>query len=265
MKLDVASSASGPFEGRLYWRFRPPVTMATPRQTESATILLSLEAVGRERTHRTAQPELAQRVLALKAYQQSRFLHTYADLLADARHAAAARFFLDELYGPGDFSQRDMQFARIVPAVVRLFPPEIVQTVAKLAELHALSESLDTAMGAGLDSTAVDAASYVRAWQACGRAPDRERQVALTIAIGEALDLHTRRPMMTMSLRMMRAPARSAGLGDLQRFLEEGFETFKAMRGAERFLQTIAERERAFAARLFETNSTATCSSGQFP
>ncbi|MBA3592136.1 hypothetical protein, partial [Methylibium sp.] len=202
--------------------------MATPQQTEYATILLNLEAVERERICRGAQPELADRVSALKAYQQSRFLHSYQDLLADPRHAAAARFFLEELYGPGDFSQRDKQFVRIVPAVVRLFPPEIVQTVAKLAELHALSESLDTAMGVALDSRAIDAQTYVRAWQACGRPPDRERQIALTIAIGEELDHYTQRPMMMMSLRMMRAPARAAGLANMQRFLEEGFDTFKA-------------------------------------
>lgn len=239
--------------------------MATPQQTASTTIVLDLEAVERERTHRAAQPALAERVLALKSYQQSRFLHTYADLVADARHAAAARFFLDELYGPGDFTQRDLQFARIVPTVARLFPSEIVQTVAQLAELHALSESLDTTMGVTLDSAAIDAPRYVRAWQVCGRAQDRERQIDLTIRIGEALDLYTRRPMMTTSLRMMRTPARAAGLGDLQRFLENGFETFKAMRGAGHFLQTVAERERAFAVRLFEMRSTTHLSSGQFP
>lgn len=239
--------------------------MSTPQQTEPTTILQSLEAVERERNRRNAQPELAERVAALKAYQQARFLDSYPDLLADPRHTAAVRFFLEELYGPADFSQRDKQFARIVPAVIRLFPPEIVQTVAKLAELHALSESLDTDMGIALDSPAIDAARYVRAWQACGRAPEREQQIALTISIGEALDLYTRRPMMTMSLRMMRAPARAAGLGELQQFLEDGFNTFKAMRGAQDFLRTIADRERALAARLFGVDAEEFRSSGQFP
>ena len=46
---------------------------------------------------------------------------------------------LDELYGPQDFSDRDAQFARVVPALVRLFPQELVETVAVLARLHALS------------------------------------------------------------------------------------------------------------------------------
>ncbi len=71
--------------------------------------------------------------------------------------------------------------------------------------------------------------------------------------------------MMMMSLRMMRAPARAAGLANMQRFLEEGFDTFKAMRGAEQFLRTVADRERALASRLFDTASAAHLPSGQFP
>jgi hypothetical protein len=239
--------------------------MSLARQAVPAAILQSLGSVARERARREADRELAARVVALKSYQQLRFVDSYHDLLADPRYAAAARFFLEELYGPSDFSERDAQFARIVPAVSRLFAPEIVQTVSLLAELHALSESLDTDMGAGLDTPAIDAPAYVRAWQTTARAPDRERQIALTLSIGEALERYTRSSMMTMSLRLMRAPARAAGLGDLQRFLERGFDTFKAMNGAETFLRTIAQRERAFIARVFDAASGTQSASGQFP
>jgi hypothetical protein len=38
----------------------------------------------------------------------------------------------------------------------------------------------------------------------------------------------------------------------LQRFLEAGFDTFKAMRGADEFLTTVGSRERALMAALFE-------------
>ena len=92
---------------------------------------------------------------------------------------------------------------------------------------------------------------YVAAWQATGRADDRERQIALTLTVGESLDRYTRRPLLRQSLRMMRAPARAAGLSELQRFLETGFDTFGAMRGAAEFLATVGTRERALAAALF--------------
>lgn len=240
--------------------------MSSPRQPDAAAILRSLYAVERERGRRAAEPGLGKRVLALKAYQQARFRDGYADLLASPRHAPAARFFIDELYGPRDFSQRDEQFVRIVPAVGRLFPAEVAGTVAALAELHALSESLDSTMGEALASPSIDAAAYVQAWQATGREADRERQIELVLHIGASLDRYTRMPVLAMSLRMMRAPARAAGLTDLQRFLETGFATFKAMGGADDFLQTIAKRERAFAARLFGMDpASVRALSGPFP
>lgn len=225
--------------------------MSPSRQADPASILCSLQAAQGERERREVEPGLHDRVLAVKAYQQRRFRDSYADLLASPRHAAAARFFLDELYGPHDFAERDAQFVRIVPAVGRLFPAEVVGTVAALAELHALSESLDTAMAEALPSPILDAPTYVRAWQATDRKTDRERQIFLVIHIGESLERYTRMPILSMSLRMMRAPARAAGLSELQHFLETGFDTFKAMGGARDFLQTIAERERAFGTRLF--------------
>ena len=57
---------------------------------------------------------------------------------------------------------------------------------------------------------------------------------------------------MRSTLKLMRGPAQAAGLSDLQRFLESGFDAFGAMRGASEFLALVAQRERALAAALFE-------------
>ena len=65
----------------------------------AADIARHLEVVDAERERRAASPGLLEKVTALKAFQQRRFSHTYADLLASARYGAAARYFLDELYG----------------------------------------------------------------------------------------------------------------------------------------------------------------------
>jgi len=111
----------------------------------AAEIAAHLSVVDAERQRRAEVPRLLDKVSELKAFQQRRFSHTYADLLGSARYGAAARYFLDELYGPGDFTARDAQFARVAPAIVRVFPNEVAETVAILAELHALSEALDTA------------------------------------------------------------------------------------------------------------------------
>ena len=215
------------------------------------TILDLLRQVEEQRAQRAADGALAARVQAIKHYQHGRFQHTYADLLAQPRYAKATNFFLEELYGPEDFTRRDAQFKRVIPALVRLFPAEVVLTVETLGQLHALSEVLDTAMARLVPPGAVDLATYAAAWQQVGRPTDRERQIVLMRRVADALDVYTRNPLLRHSLRLMRGPARLAGLAQLQGFLESGFDTFRAMRGAQQFLDTVVQRERAVADWLF--------------
>ena len=220
-------------------------------------ILEHLAAVEAERRRRVAAPSLARAVAELKRYQQARFSRTHADLLVHPRYGRAARFFLEELYGPQDFTGRDAQFARIVPALVRLFPRDIVETVESLAAVHALSERLDSTMGEHLGDAAPTRATYVRAWQATGDRPGRLRQIELVMRVGQALDRHVRSLVLRASLKAMRGPARAAGMAALQTFLEAGFDAFGAMRGAAEFLAMIETRENALARRLFEATADA--------
>jgi len=220
-------------------------------------IAAHLSVVDAERQRRAALPGLPARVTELKAFQQRRFSLTYADLLASTRYGAAARYFLAELYGPGDFTTRDAQFARVAPAIARLFPDEVAETVAILAELHALSETLDTETALLLPDGPVAPLDYVRAWQGVGRAPERERQIELTLRIAAQLDRVTRKPMLRNALRLMRGPARAAGLAEVQRSLEAGFDVFRAMKGAQDFIALIDARERALAASLFAAGRSA--------
>jgi hypothetical protein len=235
------------------------------KQASGARILAHLAAVADERRARAADLSLGQRVEAIKRYQQRRFEKSYADLLVHPRYFGASRFFLEELYGPTDFTQRDEQFARVVPPLVHLFPAEVVQTVEALAALHALSERFDTAMGGVLSDAQVDAERYLRAWQSTDDAPGRERQIALMERVGYALDVLTRKPMLRHSLRLMRTPARAAGLGALQSFLEAGFDTFRGMSGAAGFLALIGERERDLTAALFAADLRQASRLGQLP
>ena len=224
---------------------------------DGIAILAHLNTVAAERQRRLTDAGLVERVRAVKQFQHARFAKTYADLLAQPRFTRAAQFFLDDLYGPKDFTERDTQFARIVPGLVRVFPKEIVGTVRSLGELHALSETLDSAVAAQLSGPNFDASQYVHAWQAVGQPEQRERQIALMLEVGSALDRYTRNPLLRHSLRLMRGPARAAGLAALQSFLETGFDTFREMRGAAEFIGTIASRERALAAALFAAEPTA--------
>jgi hypothetical protein len=152
----------------------------------------------------------------------------------------------------------------VVPALVRLFPHEVVLTVLTLGQLHALSEELDTAMGRLVPAGALTLPDYVAAWRAVGRPADRRRQIVLMRRVADALDVYTRNPLLRHSLRLMRTPARLAGLPELQAFLEAGFDTFREMRGAEAFLDIVVQREEAVADWLFAA-SVPPAIVGEFP
>jgi hypothetical protein len=230
----------------------------------SSAILDDLAQVEMQRRARVGDPLLHQRVLLLKDYQQQRFARTHADLIDDPRFAPAARFFLEDLYGPQDFSQRDAQFARVVPALVRLFPHEIVATVQMMSSLHALSERLDNATARHLPGGPVQASDYVRAWQAAAELAARARQIDCVVAVGRQLQRYTRSFVLRQSLRLMRKPAHAAGLADLQRFLERGFDIFAGLNQSDRFLALLEQRERALMHRLFAPDAVARAT-GELP
>lgn len=225
-------------------------------------IRLAVAEVERLRQESRALPAVGGAVSAVKRLQARRFAATYADLLASGPYAAAARFFLEELYGDRDFAERDAQFARIAGTVEKLFPKDVAETAAALSELHALTESLDHAMAiVPGPSASSSAAAYAQAWRQVGRRADRERQLERTLAIGTEMARLVRLPGLRLMLKMMRAPASAAGLGSLQRFLEAGFDTFAAMArgrgGTEGFLATIREREQRLLRLLFEADPVA--------
>jgi hypothetical protein len=226
------------------------------------TIREAIAEVDRLRAESRSVPAIGASVERLKRLQARRFAGSYADLLASAAFGAATRFFLEELYGARDYSERDGQFARIAGAVEKLFPRDVAQTATALARLHVLTESLDHALARALPDAGDDEIrAYVRAWKSVGRRDDRERQLQAVLDLGGELARLTRLPGLRMMLRVMRKPAAAAGLTALQRFLEEGFDTFGAVsrqpRGAERFLATVAERERQFIELLFDADAVA--------
>jgi hypothetical protein len=207
------------------------------------TIISRLTNVRALRRERDADPNLGAKVQAVKQFQHARFVRDYTDLLTSSRYRAAAMFFLDELYGPADFSARDAEFERVVPMMARVLPHEVVRTIADLMELHSLTEELDQRMAAALNSAEIDEASYRGAWLQIGRRLDRERQVALLLESGRALDRHTRSKVVLTTLRVMRRPAQAAGYGRLQAFLEAGMSAFARMAGAQDFLRVIEHNE----------------------
>jgi hypothetical protein len=211
-----------------------------------------LRVVAHERACRAKDAGLAQRVDAVKRFQHARFQESYAHLLRQPRYRDAALFFLEDLYGPADFGERDRQFERVVPGLIRMFSHDIVGTICQLAELHALSEELDTAMARQLVDLPLRWPGYARAGARPVACQARARQIELLHSIGRALDRYTRSSLLRHSLKLLRGPAQLAGIGALHAFLERGFDTFGAMKGAKEFLREIVDQETRLAQTLFD-------------
>lgn len=213
--------------------------------------------VNQIREHSTTHPDTGAALRQVKALQGARFSATYQDLLASPVYRKAALFFLEELYGDRDFRERDDQFGRIAGALERLFPQAVVDTALVLAQLHALTEELDHAMALAWPfSIDRDSARYIHAWRNVGHRDQRLRQLESVQKIGRDLVRLTRTPGLRQLLRLMRTPARAAGLGALQLFLERGFDTFAELASvnghAESFLDLIHEREHTLIHQFFD-------------
>jgi hypothetical protein len=194
------------------------------------------------------------RLAELKRWQAQRLQRTYADYSAQPRYRAATSFFIDDLYGAKDFGSRDQAMLRILPVMSRMLPESAVETAALAIELEALSEELDQRLAAVLPGGALTDEGYPAAYRASATRKERERQVELIEASGRRLDELVRRPMVGQMLKMMRRPARLAGLADLQDFLERGYAAFRDMKGADEFLAIVKTRETRILNALFSTS-----------
>src|SRR5207253_1414916 len=123
---------------------------------------------------------------------------------------------------------------------------------AHAVELDALSHELDHALLTRLPRLdgPFTVAEYCSAYRDADDYQRRMRQLALIGEVGAALDRYVRTPMLGTALTMMRQPAKMAGLGALQDFLERGFATFHRMNGAGEFLAIVDQREKDIHARI---------------
>jgi len=195
---------------------------------------------------RVASPTLACALDRIARWQSRRLKQTYADLARSPRYAAAVAFFGTDLYGPGDFSRRDADLARVVPLMSKMLPDGVLATVASAMELSVLSHELDRALLKHLDAVApLSVASYCDAYRALDDRASRRRQIELIMSVGHTLDRFVAKPLVRAALVAMRKPAQVAGFGALQDFLERGFTAFRTMHGADEFLAIIDARETA--------------------
>ena len=229
---------------------------AVPTAGDAARLLNHL-AAARPGHHKAVEAkELPPQVALLRKFQSQRLSRTHADLLTSERYRPAAQFFLNDVYAPRDFSQRDADLMRFYEGVRKVLPERAVAILADVVELAGLTDQLDTQLAAVLVSRLgvtdrITLEQYAEAYRICDNYDPRLHQINLINRIGLGIDKLVHIPLIGLSLKLAHAPAVLAGWGELQGYLERGFAAFKHMKGAEGFLNAISSRETNILDRIF--------------
>ncbi|WP_100656838.1 FFLEELY motif protein [Alteromonas flava] len=205
-------------------------------------------------------------VMQLQEWQCRRLLTTHADLRAEPTFADAMQFFVDELYGPKDFSQRDKDLTRVIPKLAAVLPEKALKALDDALRLNALSFDLDLDMvdalvqidaRDALDNGDLSALDYASAYRQVGRPEQRAEQIDIVEQLGLQLAdvVHVRG--INLLIKMARKPAELAGVIALHEFLADGFAAFKQLGDVRAFLDPIVSRERAIMTRLFAADYNA--------
>lgn len=200
--------------------------------------------------------QLSPLMACLSAWQSLRLSRTHADMLNDVRFSAGCRFFLEDIYAPKDFSQRDYDGHRIYNFMNRFLPEATLAPLAMALEVNSLTQQLDLALAEAMrDHLGVedrfDRAQYEQAYRLCDNYDVRMRQIQLIVAVGRQLERVRRVPFIHATLRLARGPALRLGWFEMQDFLERGYLAWKSIREPETFLANIGQRETAILNRIY--------------
>lgn len=227
-----------------------------PSPQDAARLLLQLRR-RQEMSHRHIEGDsIAPQLALFRAWQSQRLATTHADLLQNPRYRPACLFFLEDIYAPKDFSQRNHDIVRMHDFMLRFLPARLIRTLTLAIELNTLTETLDEALLAVIVDKlgvkdSITQAHYAEGYRLCHNYDERKRQIDLIIEVGHGLDRLTRLPLVGWTLHMARGPAHRGGWQEMQGFLERGFTAFKHMHGAQEFLSLVQRREMDILDRIF--------------
>ncbi|GGW95046.1 FFLEELY motif protein [Alteromonas halophila] len=190
-------------------------------------------------------------IAQLQEWQCQRLLASHHDLASQPHYQQAMAFFVDELYGPKDFSQRDADLARVIPKLAKVLPDKALRALDDALALNALSYDLDmkvcqslAAAQPGENQPVINRETYACAYREVGERDKREQQIALIEHLGgELADVINIRGI-GMLIKFARRPAKLAGLLTLHEFLERGYNAFHAIGDVHSFIDPVMRRER---------------------
>jgi hypothetical protein len=219
-----------------------------PRPPSPAQLLSDLQHSAELKHQPVAALGLDPQLAMLRGWQANRLARTYVDLLDDPRYGPACEFFLNNVYAPTDFSQRDHDLERIHKFLSRVLPAQTIQLLTETVELNSMTNTLDDRLLHVLVAQlgVVDALTpelYAEAYRICDNYAERVRQIKLIHSILSEVGEGARLLVVGAAMKLAKAPAQRAGWTDLYDFLEQGRHAFARMRDVKTFVDTIAQRE----------------------
>lgn len=195
-------------------------------------------------------------LVLLKSWQADRLSRTYADLLEDVNYSSACHFFLDQIYAPRDFSQRDLDFERLHSILSRYLPEQSLRLLSNALALNQMTNDLDLVLLNVLVNRlgmadSLDQQKYAEGYRLCDNYSARARQIDLIARIVREVGIGARLPLVGITLRLARGPANRAGWVELYDFLEQGYAAFKSIPAADTFAAIIEQREIRILDRIF--------------
>lgn len=179
-------------------------------------------------------------------WQLNYLLQYFEDMQARRDQGAAVAFIISDLAGV-EISQRDREFAKVVPMMIRMLPKSVLASAAAAMRLNAAVLENNLAISQAINavdllSGRVSEREYAEACRCVTTYEECMELVKLTVQLGHELQKAIELPMIGITLKTMRAPAKLAGIGALQSFLETGFVTFSALENTDEFLSEIEQR-----------------------
>lgn len=188
------------------------------------------------------------RLKVLRAFQVERLKNTYKGLLDDEETHGVMEFFLDEIYAPRDFTQRDHDAEHLYQQFRSALPPEPLKLLEDVLEVNRQSQVLDQLLADTLGerlqpNEPLAELDYIAGFRECNNAEDRIAQLELTVSAMRDVILGSRSRTVGLGLRMIKIPAYRAGYGDLYEFIQRGYKACKPVRNINRIVDTLYARE----------------------
>ena len=191
----------------------------------------------------------------LQAFQSRRLKSTYEDLRAMPEYGRIGDFFFNRLYAPEDFTFRDTSIRRLHTALEGKIYAGMLTAVTRVIELHELSDALDDAMTVRLmengPETDLTMDAYQEAYRSLDNYDERVYQIELGGEVTRTFHHLSRKWVVAVSMKTVKTAAFLFDMGEIVKFIYDGYSSFKTIRNIDYFIDTILERELAWHDRIW--------------